>query len=151
MEDIEIEHYGTVAGAMVEHDGVISKISNNKITVALKGNINCDGCKAKAVCGAADSNGKEIEVDNVSQQLDLNEDVTVLLKKNLAIKAVFLAYILPFIFLLLTLLLASNYFEEWFAGLLALAILLPYYLIIYALRGSFKKEFKVSILKTTQL
>ena len=35
MEDILTEHIGTIDGSMVRHDGVISKISKNKVTVAL--------------------------------------------------------------------------------------------------------------------
>ncbi|MBT8302437.1 MAG: SoxR reducing system RseC family protein [Maribacter sp.] len=151
MEDILTEHITTIDESMVRHDGVISKISNNIVTVALKGNINCDACNAKAICGASESNAKEIEVQHVSQPLGLNENVTVLLKKSLALRAVFLAYVFPFIVLLGTLLIASYYYEEWIAGLLALAVLIPYFAILYALRNSFKKEFKVSILKTSSL
>ena len=151
MEDILTEHIGTIDGSMVRHDGVISKISKNKVTVALKGNINCDACNAKAICGASESSAKEIEVENVSQTMALNENVTVLLKKSLALRAVFFAYVFPFILLLGTLLITSYYYEEWIAGLLALAVLIPYFTILYALRNSFKKEFEVSILKISSL
>lgn len=151
MEDIPTDRITTIDKSMVRHDGVISKISNNKVTVALKGNINCDACNAKAICGASESSAKEIEVQNVSQSLGLNENVTVLLKKSLALRAVFLAYVFPFILLLGTLLIASYYYEEWIAGLLALTVLIPYYTILYALRNTFKKEFKISILKRSNL
>jgi len=151
MDDIPTDHSTTIDESMVQHDGIISKISNNKVTVALKGNINCDACNAKAICGASDSGAKVIEVQNVSQSLGLHENVTVLLKKSLALRAVVLAYVFPFIILLGTLLIASYYYEEWIAGLLALIVLVPYYTILYTLRNTFKKEFKVSILKTSNL
>ncbi len=151
MEDILTEHTSTIDGSMVRHDGVISKISNTKVTVALKGKLNCEACNAKAICGASESSAKEIEVENVSQTIVLNENVTVLLKKSLAFRAVFLAYVFPFILLLGTLLIASYYYEEWIAGLLAIAVLVPYFTILYTLRNSLKKEFEVSILKTSNL
>lgn len=151
MEDIEIKGQGTVVGTMVKHDGVISKVTKDTITIALSGNINCEGCKAKAVCGTSESSDKEVEVPNESLSWGVNENVTVVLKKHLAVKAVFFAYIFPFILLLGTLLISSIYMEEWAAGLLALFILVPYYMILYILRPAFKKEFKVSILKTPRL
>lgn len=151
MEDIEIQQKESIVDTMVKHDGIISKVTKDLVTVTLSGNINCEGCKAKAVCGASESSDKEVEVPNESLNWGVNESVTVLLKKHLAVKAVFFAYIFPFILLLGTLLIASNYLEEWAAGLLALFILVPYYMILYVLRPAFKKEFKVSILKTSQL
>jgi len=151
MEDIPTDRITAIARSMVQHDGIVSKISNNKVTVALKGNINCDACNAKAICGASEASTKEIEVQDVSQSLGLNENVTVLLKKSLALRAVFLAYVFPFMLLLSTLLIASYYYEEWVAGLLALVVLIPYFIILYALRNTFKKEFKISILKTSNL
>lgn len=151
MEDIEIKRHQTIAETMVKHDGVISNISGDKVTVSLTGDIHCDACNAKSICGAAESNSKEIEIQNISQTLGINEKVTVLLKKDLAIKAVFYAYLLPFIILLTTLLVGSYYFDDLLAGLLAIAVLIPYYMMIYLLRDSFKKEFKASILKTSHI
>ena len=46
----------------VRHEGIVTKISQETITISLKGNINCEGCKAKSACGVSESNDKEIEV-----------------------------------------------------------------------------------------
>ncbi len=132
---------------VVKHEGVVSKITNNVITVTLKGNINCESCHAKGGCGAAESGPKEIEVYNSTESLKLNETVEVLLSKDKGLQAVFWAYVFPFILLISVLLISSSIYKEWIAGLLSIAILVPYYFILYVLRNSFKKAFKVSILK----
>jgi len=147
MERSNIDSTNTADETIVKHEGVVSKISNDVVTIALKGNVNCEGCKAKAACGVSESNDKEIEVFNSTQSLKLNENVEVLLKRNLGLKAVFWAYVFPFIIMLTVLLIASTLFAEWIAGLLAIAVLAPYYFTLYLLKNSFKKSFKLSILK----
>ena len=92
----------TYGNSLLKHDGIISKISSNTITVALKGNIDCEGCNAKLICGASGSNVKEIEVFDFTQSFRLNENVVVALQKQLGLKAVFWAYIFPFILMLST-------------------------------------------------
>jgi len=147
MGNSNINSTDTADETIVKHEGVVSKISNDVVTIALKGNVNCEGCKAKAACGVSESNDKEIEVFNSTQSLKLNENVEVLLKRNLGLKAVFWAYVFPFIIMLTVLLIASTLFAEWIAGLLAIAVLAPYYFTLYLLKNSFKKSFKLSILK----
>ena len=138
----------------MEHSGEISRITKSTITVALDGNINCEGCKAKAACGVSESNAKEIEIENTYQSnqqivkgFKLNEQVTVLMKEELGLKAVFWAYVFPFILMIVILLIASMFLTEWQAGVISLLILAPYYVSLYFLNPFFKKRFKVSILK----
>lgn len=138
----------------MKHLGAISKITQAAITVSLEGNINCEGCKAKAACGVSESNSKEIEIEhphinqvNVSQNFRLNEQVELVMQEELGLKAVFWAYVFPFILLISALLIASLFLTEWKAGLIALSILAPYYLFIHYLNPFFKKKFKVSIFK----
>ena len=147
MEQLDLESYKKGDIKEITHTGVISKISSNKITVALKGNVNCEGCKAQSACGVSDSNDKEIEVVNTSQSFQLNEPVNVLLKRELGLKAVFWAYVFPFILMMVVLVTASFFVQEWIAGLLSLFTLLPYYFMLYVLKDSFQKAFQVSILK----
>jgi len=147
MEQLDLESYRKGDVKQITHQGVISKISPNKITIALKGNVNCEGCKAQSACGVSDSNDKEIEVINNTQSFQLNETVDVLLKRELGLKAVFWAYVFPFILMFVVLVATSFFFKEWIAGLLSLFILIPYYFMLFVLKNKFQKAFQVSILK----
>jgi sigma-E factor negative regulatory protein RseC len=147
MAEIEINSDKTRGEILVRHEGIVSKVSNDSITVSLKGNLHCDACNARSACGISDSGSKEIEINTPAQSLELNENVEVFLKKNLGLKAVFWAYVFPFILLFATLLIASSVYQEWIAGLLAVGVLIPYYLLLYALKNSFKHTFKVSVSK----
>ncbi|GAA4804710.1 SoxR reducing system RseC family protein [Litoribaculum gwangyangense] len=130
------------------HSGFISKISSKSIFVTLEENVHCESCHAKGSCGVSGSSTKEIEVLNSKDSFKINEHVNVVLKKTLGLKAVFFAYLLPFTLMFLTLIIASNYLTEWMAGILALSILIPYYIILYFLKNTHKRIFEISILKT---
>ncbi len=147
MAEIDINTVDTVGENLVKHEGIVSKISNSSITVSLKGNLHCEACNAKSACGVSDSDSKEIEIQAPAQALELNENVEVFLKKDLGLKAVFWAYVFPFILLFAVLLIGSRVYPEWIAGLLAIGILIPYYSLLYAFKNSFKKAFKVSVSK----
>ena len=105
------------------HSGVISKITGDSVIVSLEQNIHCESCRAKASCGISESNTKDIEIQNPNESFNVNETVTVVLKKTLGLKAVFWAYVFPF-------------------------ILIPYYLTLYLLKNTLKSAFKISIIKT---
>ncbi|MBT8318413.1 MAG: SoxR reducing system RseC family protein [Lutibacter sp.] len=131
----------------IEHEGYISKITNQVITVSLKGNVNCEGCKAQSACGTAEAGDKEIEIVNNVEGFKLNDAVDVVLEKNVGLKAVFWAYIFPFILIIGSLIITTNFFKEWVAGLVSLFILVPYYLMLFILKDTFQKAFRISIFK----
>lgn len=131
----------------ITHEGVVSNISDSTISVLLKGNINCEGCKAKSACGVSDANGKIVEVQKTEQSFKLHEPVSVLLDKNLGVQAVLLAYLLPFVLLIATLIISSFFVSEWLSGLLSIIILVPYFTILHYANQSIKKKFKISIVK----
>ncbi|MFD0762771.1 SoxR reducing system RseC family protein [Lutibacter aestuarii] len=147
MEKLDLNSYKNQGQNTINHEGIISKISNGVLTVSLKGNINCEACNAKAACGVSESNSKEIEIETNNSSFQLNEQVEVILAKQLGLKAVFWAYVFPFVLVLVVLFVSSNFLKEWQAGLIALFVLAPYYFTLYVLKNLFKKTFKVSILK----
>ena len=136
---------------LFKHSGIISKITSTSITVSLEGNINCEACNAKGACGISESNVKEIELVNDDKSFQLNEKVNVVLQKGLGLKAVFWAYIFPFILIFIVLIISSSYLKEWVAGLLSLFVLIPYFMIVHFFNDSFERAFKISILRNKEL
>jgi sigma-E factor negative regulatory protein RseC len=127
------------------HKGVISRISGGSVIVSLDKNLQCESCHARGACGVSDSVAKEIEVVDSGGHFTLHEPVEVTLKKQSGHMAVFWAYVLPFVLMLLTLLTSSLLFSEWMAGLLSLGVLIPYYLLIHGLKNYFRKTLDISI------
>lgn len=129
------------------HSGIISKINSKTITVHLEQNIHCESCRAKSSCGISESSTKKVEIINSNDSFKINEEVHVVLKKAIGLKAVFWAYLFPFILMFSTLIIASIFLGELQAGLLSLFILIPYYLVLYFLQNTLKTAFQISILK----
>ena len=130
----------------IRHDGVVSRIANGEAVVSLIDNINCEGCKAKGACGVSESNDKEIVVPIGDSKVEINQSVTLSLAKGLGMKAVFWAYVFPFILMVTTLIICSIVTSELVAGVASLAVLIPYYLMLWYMTPIFKKKFQVSLL-----
>ena len=133
--------------SVFRHPGVVSRIEGDSVVVSLDKNIHCESCRAKGACGISDASNKEVEICNPGASYSLREPVEVILKKDLGQKAVFWAYVFPFLLMLLTLLTTSFFVSEWAAGLLSLTVLIPYYAMVYAGKRYFKSAFMVSIEK----
>ncbi len=124
--------------------GVIESVDGGFAKVRLKSNANCDGCKAQSACGV--DNGDKIVHVALDESLDLNTLITVGIDKKKGLIAVVYAYVFPFLLLLTTLLIGSVFLSESMAGLLSLAVLIPYYILLYFLRAAFTEKFRVSLL-----
>lgn len=129
------------------HSGVVTRIDGASVFVALDPNLHCESCRARGACGVSDSGSREVEITAPQGAFRLNEPVEVVLKKDLGNKALFWAYLYPFILMILTLFITSLWLPEWMAGLVSLFVLIPYYLSIALLKKYFKRTFKISILK----
>lgn len=131
----------------IQHAGVVSRITDGEAVVSLLDNINCEGCKAKGACGVSESNDKEIVVPIGDSKIKINQTVTLSLAKGLGMKAVFWAYVFPFMLMVTTLMICSFFTSELIAGVTSLAVLIPYYVVLWYLTPVFKKKFQVSLLK----
>lgn len=131
----------------IAHNGIINKVDEKYFYVSIVTQKACSSCYSKGICSITDLNNQIIEVPRKhNSSHKVGDEVEVLMKKSLGIKAVFLGYILPFLLLLITLILTYKISEnEGLAGLAAIFILIPYYLVLYAMKDRFKSTFVFSI------
>jgi sigma-E factor negative regulatory protein RseC len=99
------------------------------------------------MCNIAEVEEKIVEVKrDRDRSFVQGQEVVASMRKSLGGLAVFLGYVLPFLVLmgvlLLVLLLTGN---EGLAGLLAMAVLVPYYWLLYIFRDKLKKTFSFKI------
>ncbi|WP_411893274.1 SoxR reducing system RseC family protein [Winogradskyella sp. A2] len=130
------------------HAGIISKINSDSVVITLEQNIQCESCQVKGSCGLSELSTKKVEAHDLENSFRINEKVLVTLKKITGLKAVFWAYVFPFILMVFTLVITSSLLKEWLAGLLALFVLIPYYALLYFLKNKLIATFKISVLKT---
>lgn len=131
---------------LVLHEGVVESISDTKIFVSIISKSACASCHSKGMCSVSEMSEKIIEVPKEdNQKYTPGQKVNVSLTKKNGNFAVLFGYLIPFLLLIITLLVTSAFFNELLSGLMAIGILLPYYLILYLLRNRLAGQFEFRI------
>ncbi len=131
----------------VTHTGIIRKIAGNKAEISVISKASCVSCSLNNACSVSDMKEKIIEIDlNQVAQYNEGDSVVVEMKQSLGTWAVLLGYLFPFFVLFLGLIMFLHFgLNQGLSGILAIALLIPYYSILYLLRDFFKKRFRYRI------
>lgn len=131
----------------IEHKGIIKQIEQDQIVVQIVSQAICVSCQINGHCSVADTKEKNIVVySDKSNNYKIGDSVDVVISQNLGLKAVMIAYFVPFLVLLISLVIFLQVLkDELLSGLLALGMLVPYYFLIWFFRNNIKKEFKFKI------
>ncbi len=132
----------------ISHPGVVEQIDEHGVLVRIESVSACGTCHAKGACSMADVQDKMIQVMPGLQQFEVGEPVNVVMNQSLGRRAVMLAYVLPLVVLVASLLiLFSAGLPEGAAGLISLGILALYYIALYFFRNRLDKEFNFTLEK----
>ena len=107
----------------------------------------CSGCHAAGLCGMADLAEKTVQVPtDPYANYQVGDQVQVLLKASMGMKAVWLAYFIPLLVMLAVILgLIALGVAEVPAALAGLGALAVYYLGLWLLRGKLQNEYVFTI------
>ncbi len=126
----------------VKHDGIVKSIEGDKVFVSIISKAACLSCQVNSSCSTSDLSEKIIEVNRYDVNFSIGESVSVALKETSGLKALMIGYMIPFMVLIATLIIVLQYTgNELMAGLASLAILVPYYFVLFVLRDFLKKQF----------
>jgi len=133
----------------IEHKGHITSLRGDAMEVTILSSTSCASCMVKDSCGTSEAEEKVVDVKvPVNASYKIGDAVDVYYKQSLGFRALLLGYILPFIILLTTLITVITITNsEGMAGLAALLILAPYYLILYLRKDQIKDTFEFSVKK----
>lgn len=129
----------------ITHEGIIDHIGNDSVFVRILSKSACSACHSKSMCSVSEMTEKLVEVRGSVTEYKAGQEVNVILDQSLGTKAVVLGYLFPFIFMIITLLVGSSFLSELWAGLAAIAILLPYYLLLFIFKSKLSKTFSFHI------
>ena len=130
----------------IRHSGFVKRVTNDKLIVNIVSQSSCSSCHAQGACSVADFQDKEIEISNFTKQYKPGQEVTVVFQQSQGFTAILWSYIVPFILVFTTLIVAVSVSKnELIGGLLALAILIPYYITLHFFRHLLKKVFKFEV------
>lgn len=132
----------------IEHKGVIQEINNAQILVRIIQTTACSSCSANNFCPASEKKEKEIEIPNIysKAQFSKGEVVKVIGKSSLGFNAVLLAFVIPFILVIVALFVFMRLLDdELYSAIISLACLAPYYFVLWLCRNRLKKIFMFKI------
>lgn len=141
-----------VTNDIIRHKAFVNEVKGDTITVTITQSPACSSCHARDACNVSDNQEKSIEILQKNPNVSPGQEVTVLFQESAGLKALFFGYILPFILVTIVLIVVNaGTNREVLSGLLALGILIPYYLAIYFFRHKLKKVLKFEVEETDSI
>ena len=134
---------------IITHPAKVTKVTGATVEVKILAESACASCRVRNKCGMGESREKLLVVE--APFFEGGEAVEVHTDQVMGLKAVFFAYMLPFLLVLTALLiLLQTGSREVVAGTVSLCILGTYYLVLYLFRSKLSKEivFKIKKLNT---
>ena len=134
---------------IVTHKGKVIHLEGLDVRVMIESMSACAACHAKGMCTLSDKEDKIIDIKvsaDRAAKLNVGDEVVVAVSQQRGMQAVLLAYILPAIVVILSLILLLKLLPEPLAILSALAVLGVYYYVLYLFRNKLNAKFVMSII-----
>jgi len=127
----------------ISHIGKIVEVNPQFTTVEIISQSACSACHASGLCGMSEYTKKAIQVaTDPYKEYQVGDEVEVLLKQSLGVKAVWISYAIPLIILMILVLSLSLFLKnELWVGLISIAGVAFYYLCIYLFRDKLTQEY----------
>ena len=130
----------------IQHQGIVESIDGAHIRVRILQTTACSSCTAKGYCSSSESKEKLIEVVAQINTYEVGDTVMLEGQTSMGLKAVLLAFVIPFLWVIFFLFLFMNYVNnELYSAILSLVSLVPYYMVLWMFRNKLKHEFTFKI------
>ena len=134
---------------IIKHRGIVEKVEGSHVVVRIVQTSACSSCSAKGLCNASESKEKQIDVYEVNASYQIGEEVVLCGTTSMGMRAVFLAFGIPMLLLLVALFVTMRVTDgdALVSSLVALFAVVPYYLVIYFMKDKLNKTFSFTIEK----
>lgn len=133
----------------IEHTGIITHISGTSMQVRIVQLSACSSCHAKGACSASDMDEKIIDIESNDFELKVGDQVNLVGESSMGLLAVLLAFIIPFLLILISLFIMQSYTSnEALMGAISLGALVPYYAVLSLFNNKLKNKLKFTVEKT---
>lgn len=131
----------------IRHSGVIDSIGDGSVKVRILQTSACAVCKVAAHCNASESKEKLVEVKVADGDVwQVGDTVTVCASRNVILRAMLFAFALPLVLMvaaLVVVMVATG--DERTAGLSSIAVLVPYFLLVWLFRERVGRQVSFSL------
>lgn len=127
----------------ITHIGKIIEMTPEQTLVEIIVSSACSQCHAKGLCGMSEEQEKLISLPtDPYAAYNVGDQVQVCTKMTMGLKAAWISYVIPLAILMILILSLSVLFEsEVLVGLVSVAGVAVYYLVIWLLRDRLNNEF----------
>ncbi|MBQ3635618.1 MAG: SoxR reducing system RseC family protein [Bacteroidales bacterium] len=131
----------------IEHNGRVVSQEGDCAEVEIVSTSACGSCQAAKLCNAAESKRKLVKTYLVpGQTVALGEEVTIVGEESMGLKAAVLAYVVPLILMLVTLLISHAFsLSDLIGGIAALVVAGIYFVVLRSFRSRLDKTFQFRI------
>ena len=133
----------------IKHLGIVESIDGSHVRVKILQSSACSSCSVKGHCNFSETKEKIIDIHDKESAdcCSVGQEVMVCGTTSMGMKAVVLAFVLPFIVLLAALFVTMRVTDgdEAASALVSLCTLIPYYIIIYLLRNRISRTFSFTL------
>lgn len=124
----------------ITHEGVVSKIEGQQVTVQFVQQSACAGCHAKMLCSSGDTKQRSIVARSYGVSYQIGERVIVEVTNQLAWTAMLYAFGLPAVIALCVLFPVNAWLGEMIACAASLSALAIYYVGLYHFRNKLDRK-----------
>ncbi len=137
----------------VSHKGRVTEVNADSVKVEIISSSACASCHAASLCSMSEAVKKVVEVRTPgNENYAVGDEVLVVLKSSLGMKAAAVAYVVPLAVLLVVCVsLSYTGIHELYIGLAGLGSLAVYYLVLYLLRDRMASDYTFCIRKENNL
>lgn len=133
------------------HQGVVAMVDGDHVQVRIAQMSACAACKVASACHASEMKMKIIDVWHCEKQYNVGDEVTVVVSTDTAGRALLLGFGYPLLMMLAVLcVMQCLAVSEAVTALLMLAALIPYYIIIWLMRGRLARKLTFRIEETNK-
>ncbi len=134
----------------IEHEGVVTDISETHVSVEILSKSACVSCHAKSVCAAGDAETKIVEIplslSLLASDCKVGDRVNLIMSSSLGTSAVWLAYVAPLALLLAAIAgFSVAGLPELYVGLCAIGTVALYYAVLSLFRRRLSRIFTFSM------
>ncbi|ADV44466.1 SoxR reducing system RseC family protein [Bacteroides helcogenes] len=131
----------------IRHQGIVENINGSHLKVRIVQTSACASCSVKGHCTSADIKEKLIDVTDINAaSYQVGDCVWIVGEHSMGVMAVLFAFIFPFFVLVVFLFIFMAVWDnELSSALCSLALLIPYYYILWLNKSRLGKKFSFSI------
>lgn len=131
----------------VSHSGIVVGLTDKAIEIEIISSGSCGSCDIKAACAMSEAKEKRITVPRpVGRDFAVGQAVRVSMTARQGGKAAVLAYLVPAMLMVFTILILCRLpIAEWVSAVAGIGVAAAYYGVLFLLRGKIGERFEYEV------